>query len=162
MQKYPDFPVIACGGFATGQGLAAALGLGAGAIAMGSRFIASKEAEFHDNYKNLIPPAKAQDTILVTGSLGPIRLWKNKYALSHDLVANKDEKMAQESATSLKEALEAGKKYDMAYEGNIEDGAVLVGQSIGIINNVESADSIIETIMKDAEKYIKKTAAYIK
>ena len=162
MQKYPDFPVIACGGFATGQGLAAALGLGAGAIAMGSRFIASNEAEFHDNYKNLIPPAKAQDTILVTGALGPIRLWKNKYALHHDLVGSKEEKMAQETATTLKEALEAGKKYDMAYEGNIEDGAVLVGQSIGIINSVEQASDIIETIMKDAEKYIKKTAAYIK
>jgi enoyl-[acyl-carrier protein] reductase II len=161
-QKYPDFPIIACGGFATGQGLAAALGLGAGAIAMGSRFIASNEAEFHDNYKNLIPPAKAQDTILVTGALGPIRLWKNKYALSHDLVANKEEKMAQESATSIKEALEAGKKYDMAYEGNIEDGAVLVGQSIGIINSVERASDIIDTIIKDAEKYIQKVSAYVK
>jgi enoyl-[acyl-carrier protein] reductase II len=161
-QKYPDFPIIACGGFATGQGLVAALGLGAGAIAMGSRFIASNEAEFHDNYKNLIPPAKAQDTILVTGALGPIRLWKNKYALSHDLVANKEEKMAQESATSIKEALEAGKKYDMAYEGNIEDGAVLVGQSIGIINSVERAADIIDTIIKDAEKYIQKVSAYVK
>jgi enoyl-[acyl-carrier protein] reductase II len=161
-EKHPDFPIIACGGFATGHGLAAALGLGAGAIAMGSRFIASKESEFHDNYKNLVPPAKAQDTILVTGSLGPIRLWKNKYALSHDLVANKDEKMAQESATSLREALEAGKKYDMAYEGNIEDGAVLVGQSIGIINSVERASDIIDTIIKDAEKYIQKVSAYVK
>ena len=161
-QKYPDFPIIACGGFATGQGLAAALNLGAGAIAMGSRFIASKEAEFHDNYKNVIPPAKAQDTILVTGSLGIIRLWKNNYALSHDRVASREEKMAQESATSLKEALEAGKKYDMAYDGNVEDGAVLLGQSIGIINSVEQTSDIIETIMKDAEKYIQKVSAYVK
>jgi len=162
VQKHPDFPIIACGGFATGNGLAAALGLGAGAIAMGSRFIASKESEFHDNYKNLIPPAKAQDTILVTGALGPIRLWKNEYALHHDLVGSKEEKMAQESATSLKEALEAGKKYDLAYEGNITDGAVLVGQSIGIINSVERATDIIDTIIKDAEKYIQKVASYVK
>ena len=161
-EKHPDFPIIACGGFATGHGLAAALGLGAGAIAMGSRFIASKESEFHENYKNVVPPAKAQDTILVTGSLGPIRLWKNKYALSHDLVANKDEKMAQESATSLKEALEAGKKYDLAYDGNIEDGAVLVGQSIGVINSIERVSDIIDTIIKDAEKYIQKISAYVK
>ena len=161
-QKYPDFPIIACGGFASGQGLAAALGLGAGAIAMGSRFIASKEAEFHENYKNVIPPAKAQDTILVTGSLGIIRLWKNKYALSHDRVASREEKMAQEAATSLKEALEAGKKYDMAYEGNIEDGAVLLGQSIGIINSIERTTDIIDTIVKDAEKYIQKVSAYVK
>ena len=85
MQKYPNFPVIACGGFATGEGLAAALAMGAGAVAMGSRFIASKESEFDENYKGVVPPAKAQDTIVVTGALGPIRLWKNEYSLHHGL-----------------------------------------------------------------------------
>ncbi|MHA2180755.1 MAG: NAD(P)H-dependent flavin oxidoreductase, partial [Promethearchaeota archaeon] len=90
-EKYPSVPTIACGGFATGQGLAAALTMGAGAVAMGSRFIASKESEFHENYKNIVPPAKAQDTVLVTGFFGPIRLWKNKYAASHGLVASKEE-----------------------------------------------------------------------
>jgi len=162
VQKHPDFPIVACGGFATGQGLAAALSLGAGAVAMGSRFIASKDCEFHEDYKNIVPPAKAQDTILVTGAFGPIRLWKNEYSLHHDLVGSKEEKMAQEQATSLKEALEAGKKYDLAYEGNITDGAVLVGQSIGIINSVEHAEDIIETIMKDAEQRIQKVSAYVK
>ena len=99
LQKYPDIPKIACGGFATGEGLAAALSLGAGAIAMGSRFIASKECEFHTKYKNVIPPAKAQDTVLVTGILGPIRLWKNDYSLrSHTgLVADKEEKLTKEA-----------------------------------------------------------------
>ena len=41
-------------------------------------------------------------------------------------------------------------------------GAVLVGQSIGIVNSIETVPDIIDTIIKDAEKYIKKTAAYIK
>ena len=65
-QKFPEVPIVACGGFATGDGLAAALSLGAGAVAMGSRFIASKESEFHDTYKNVVLPAKAQDTIMAT------------------------------------------------------------------------------------------------
>ena len=132
MQKYPDFPVISCGGFATGQGLAAALGLGAGAIAMGSRFIASVESEFHEVYKSIIPPAKAQDTLLVTGHLGPIRLWRNKYSLHHGLVASKEEKMAEEKAMDMEAMLEMWKKSELAYKGNVEDGAVLVGQSIGL------------------------------
>ncbi len=59
---FPDLPKIACGGFATGESLTAALSLGAGAGAMGSRFIASKESEFHEDYKALIPPGKPQDT----------------------------------------------------------------------------------------------------
>ncbi len=68
-RKYPDIPKIACGGYASGQGLAAALSLGSDGIAMGSRFIASKDSEFHDNYKNVAPPSRAQDTIIKTGSL---------------------------------------------------------------------------------------------
>ena len=44
-----------------------------------------------------MPQAKAQDTVLVTGALGPIRLWKNEYSLHHDLVSDKEEKMAQEA-----------------------------------------------------------------
>ncbi|GAG83235.1 unnamed protein product, partial [marine sediment metagenome] len=55
-EKYPDIPIAACGGYATGQALAAALAMGAGAMVMGSRFIASKESEFHEAIKSIIPP----------------------------------------------------------------------------------------------------------
>lgn len=162
LQKFPDVPHVACGGFATGEGLAAALSLGAGAIAMGSRFIASEQCEFHGTYKNVIPPAKAQDTILVTGILGPIRLWKNKYSLSHDLVANREEKMTQESAMDTEELTLAARAYDLAYQGNMDDGAVLLGQSIGLINSIKSVSEIIEGIVKDAEKAIKSAISQIK
>jgi len=160
-EKYPDIPIAACGGYATGQALAAALAMGAGAMVMGSRFIASKESEFHDAIKNIIPPAKAQDTILVTGGFGPIRLWKNKYSLSHGMVANKEEKMAQEAQTSPAQVLEQAKKYELAYNGNTEDGAVLVGQSIGIINSLESVPDLIENIVKKAEKQIKAISGFV-
>ncbi len=161
-QKYPDFPIIACGGFATGQALAAALTMGAGAIAMGSRFIASKESEFHETYKNVVPPAHAQDTVLVTGALGPIRLWKNEYSLHHDLVQSKEEKMAEEQGVSIEELIEDGKKYELAYHGNIKDGAVLLGQSIGIMHSIESVSNIINSIVSDAEKRLKNGATLVK
>ncbi|MFX0205544.1 MAG: NAD(P)H-dependent flavin oxidoreductase [Candidatus Hodarchaeota archaeon] len=153
-QKFPNIPRIACGGFATGEGLAAALSLGAGAIAMGSRFIASRECEFHPTYKNVIPPAKAQDTILTTGILGPIRLWKNKYSLHHGLVADREEKLDEEARMATEELASAARAYDLAYQGNVDDGAVLLGQSIGLINNIESVSDIIDRIVKDAEKAI--------
>ena len=160
-QKYPDFPVIACGGFATGEGLAAALSMGAGAIAMGSRFIASKESEFHETYKNIVPPAKAQDTVLVTGFLGPIRLWKNKYSVHHGLVASKEEKMAEEQEMSLEDLIEDGKHYEMTYHGNIDDGAVLLGQSIGVIPSIERVPDIIDSIIDVAEKRLKSAASLV-
>jgi enoyl-[acyl-carrier protein] reductase II len=162
IQKYPDYPIVACGGFATGQSLAAALAMGAGAVAMGSRFIASKESEFHETFKNIIPPAKAQDTVLTTGALGLIRLWKNNYSLHHELVANKEEKMAQEAAITPEAALEAGIKYGLAYQGNINDGAVPLGQSIGIVEKIEKVSDIVNMIIKDAEKNLNRAYMYLK
>jgi NAD(P)H-dependent flavin oxidoreductase YrpB (nitropropane dioxygenase family) len=160
-QKHPNVPIIACGGFASGEGLAAALSMGAGAIAMGSRFIASKESEFHEKYKNIIPSGKADDTVWVTGVLGPIRLWKNEYSLHHGVVGSKDEKLALEAQITPAMALEDQKHYEMTYEGNITDGAVLLGQSIGLINSIESVNNIMEKIVNDAEELIKKSAKNI-
>jgi enoyl-[acyl-carrier protein] reductase II len=155
-QRFPDIPKIACGGFATGEGLAAALALGAGAIAMGSRFIASKECEFHNTYKNIVPPAQAEDTVLVTGFLGPVRLWKNNYSLERDLVADKGEKMTKESTMTMDELTAAAQAYELAYEGNVEDGAVLLGQSIGLIDSVDSVSEIIEKLVGDAKIAVEK------
>ena len=162
VQKYPDMPVVACGGIATGQGLAAALSLGAGAVAMGSRFIASKESEFHEDFKNVVPPANAQDTIYVTGVLAPIRLWKNKYSLHHGLVASKQEKVAEEKGLTLEDMIKINKAYEVAYEGDIVDGAVPLGQSIGVINSIEKVPDIVDSIITSAEKYLKKAVNSIK
>ncbi|MFW9899518.1 MAG: NAD(P)H-dependent flavin oxidoreductase [Candidatus Thorarchaeota archaeon] len=162
LQKYPDIPIVACGGFATGEGMAAALAMGAGAVAMGSRFIASTESEFHQTYKDIVPPAKAQDTVLVTGFFGPIRLWKNRYALHHDLVASKEEKIAQETSWSQEELLKESMAYRVIYEGDTEDGAVLLGQSIGIINSIKTVSNIINSIVNDAEKSLKSAYGLIK
>jgi len=161
-QKYPDLPTVACGGFASGEGLAAALAMGAGAIVMGSRFISSKDSEFHDNYKGLFPPAKAGDTRLVTGTLGPIRLWKNKYCMNMNLVGSKEELVAKEEARTEKEYQETRKHYISTLDGETEDSAILMGQSAGIINSIESIQDIIGTIVSDAEKFLKNAYSRIK
>ncbi|MBY8990194.1 MAG: nitronate monooxygenase [Candidatus Lokiarchaeota archaeon] len=162
MQKHPDFPVVACGGFATGEGLAAAIAMGAGAIAMGSRFIASNESEFGNEYKSVVPPAKAQDTVLVTGALGPIRLWKNEYSLHHGLVADKEAKMAEEKEMSPADIIKEGKAYEAAYTGDVKSGAVLLGQSIGVIQSLENVKKIVDDIVGDAEKRVRNAYGFLK
>ncbi len=159
---FPNLPKIACGGFATGESLVAALSLGAGAVAMGSRFIASKESEFHDDYKSLIPPGSPQDTGLYTGAFGPIRLYKNKYALSHPAPSSKEEMIAYEESMSPEQRAKDLGAYDRVYSGDMETGAVLLGQSIGIIDSIDGVNEIIERIMKDAENTIRKNTAMLK
>ena len=161
-KAFPDLPKIACGGFATGESLAAALSLGAGAVAMGSRFIASKESEFHEDYKALIPPGKPQDTGLYTGAFGPIRLYKNKYALSHPAPSSKEEMMAYEESITPEQRVKDLGAYDRVYTGDMENGAVLLGQSIGIIDSIDGVNDIIERVMKDAESAIRKNVSMLK
>ena len=163
LQKYPDVPIIACGGFANGIGLASAIAAGAGAIAMGSRFISSKESEFHENYKNIVPPAQAADTTLVTGSLAPIRLWKNNYTAHHGLVTSREEKIAEEQEKDIQTLIDEVVAYEIVYtEGDIFEGAVPLGQSIGVINAIESVPTIIDNIVSMAEKLLKNAASNIK
>ena len=154
-KQFPDLPKIACGGFATGESLAAALSLGAGAIAMGSRFIASKQSEFHANYKALIPPGTPQDTGLFTGSFGPIRLYKNEYALSHPAPSSKEEMIAYEQSISEEQRVKDLNSYDRVYDGDVTTAAVLLGQSIGIIDSIDDVHDIIKKIMNDAVSAIK-------
>jgi len=161
-EKFPDLPKIACGGFATGESLAAALSLGAGAVAMGSRFIASKQSEFHEKYKALIPPGNPQDTGLYTGSFGPIRLYKNEYALSHPAPSSKEEMIAYENSLSPEQRAKDMGAYDRVYNGDIDTGAVLLGQSIGIIDSIDDVNDIIERIMKKAESVIRKNNSMLK
>ncbi len=159
---FPNLPKIACGGFATGEGLSAALSLGAGAIAMGSRFIASRQSEFHEKYKALVPPGIPQNTGLYTGAFGPIRLYKNEYALRHPAPGSKEEMIAYEQSISPEQRAHDLGAYDRVYNGDIETGAVLLGQSIGIIDSIDDVNDIIERIMKEAENAIRNNYSLLK
>jgi enoyl-[acyl-carrier protein] reductase II len=136
--------------------------MGAGAIAMGSRFICSKESDYPQHYRELIVPATAGDTVVVTGTFGPIRLWKNKYSLTHGLVTTKEEKMALEKATTMEIAMKEGRAYLAIYKGEMENAAYLLGQSAGLISRIDNIKDIVETIIKDAEKCLKNAYATIK
>ncbi|TXT60072.1 MAG: Nitronate monooxygenase [Promethearchaeota archaeon] len=162
VKSYPNIPIIACGGIASAEGVAGCIAMGADAVAMGTRFIASNESEFHPNYKNLVPPAEDRDTILTTGGFGPIRLIENKYAIEHGKVISKQEKIQQEKAFTIDEYLEDLKHYELVYtEGDVENGAIPVGQSCGLIHEIRDVDDIITKFTKGAEELLKKACTKI-
>ncbi len=159
-EKYPDALIIAGGGMATGRTLAAALALGADGIQMGSRFIATSDGDFHENYKNLIPKLTDEDTMMCDGAFGPIRLYKNKYALSHPLRLSREERIAMEKSLGNVDNLtekfaDDMKRYDLVYKGDIENGAVLLGQTVALIHDLPTCKEVIERIMKEAIETIK-------
>lgn len=86
-------PFIASGGFADGQGLAAALALGAEGINMGTRFMSTVEAPIHQKIKEAIVNAQETDTALV------LRRWKNTSRLFANEVTKEALKIEKESKT---------------------------------------------------------------
>lgn len=86
-------PFIASGGFADGQGLAAALVLGASGVNMGTRFMCTQEAPIHIKVKEEIVRAQETDTTLL------LRRWKNTSRLYKNKVAEDALKIERESTT---------------------------------------------------------------
>ena len=162
-QKYPDLLTVACGGIADPSGIAAALAMGADAVAMGTRFIASVQSEFHDNYKSLILPATDRDTMITTGGFGPIRLMKNDYCLEHGKTLSKDEKLTQEKEISdIDSYLDDLHKYEIVYtDGDVDNGAVPIGQSCGLINSIVDVDDLIGGFTKKAQDILKNIGSNI-
>jgi nitronate monooxygenase len=63
-KKFPDVPVVAAGGIASGAGIVSALTLGAAAVSIGTRFIATRESKVSDDYKNAVVNAGMNDIVM--------------------------------------------------------------------------------------------------
>ena len=77
--KAIKIPLIAAGGIGTGKGMLAALNLGADAVQIGSRFVATPESSAHANFKKVVVDSQEGDTILTLKELTPVRLIKNDF-----------------------------------------------------------------------------------
>ncbi|MEU8531103.1 nitronate monooxygenase family protein [Streptomyces sp. NPDC048629] len=151
-----DIPVIASGGFATGSGLAAALALGACAINMGTRFVASAEAPVHRNVKEQIVANDERATQLVFREFGNTgRVARN--AISEEIVTRSRRPGAVfEDVAELASGVRGRTR--VLQEGHMDDGLWWAGQAQGLIESVATCDEIVSGIVADAEKIIGRLA----
>ena len=144
-----SIPVIAAGGIADGRGVAAAFMLGAEAVQMGTRFVASKEAVVHENYKEQILKAKDIDSVITGASTGhPVRSLRNR-------MTREDLQLEKENADFMElEKLTLGSLRKAVVEGDTVNGTLMAGQIAGLIQEEKSCKEIIEEIMAQAEELI--------
>jgi enoyl-[acyl-carrier protein] reductase II len=148
-------PLIAAGGIASGQGMLAAMVLGADGVQVGSRFAASLESSSHENFKNKILETNEGDTQVTLKELAPVRLIKNKfYQDIQDLYAKCPTK--EELATLLGRARA---KIGM-FEGDLIEGELEIGQISGLIHELKSSAAIIDEIITDYEKAKKEVTKF--
>lgn len=148
-----NVPFIASGGFADGQGLAAALMLGACGVNMGTRFLCTVEAPIHHNIKEAIVKAQETDTALV------LRRWRNTTRLFKNKVVRDALKVEKESKTGEFSEIApyvSGKRgKEVFINGDPEYGVWTAGQVMGLINDIPTCKDLIARIEKEAEETIK-------
>ena len=151
-----DVPVVMAGGFADGRGLAAALLMGAAGVQMGTRFLVASECQVHHNVKNKLLQAVDTDTIVTGYTMGAaVRGLKNKFSL--DFVEKENN-----GSTAKEELMKlaTGTNKLAAIGGDIENGMVQAGQSLTLLNKIEPAKDIIESIMRDARNALSQAAEF--
>ena len=143
-------PVIAAGGIADGRGMAAAFMLGAQGVQIGTRFVASQEAQVHENYKNYIVKAKDIDSRVTGRSTGhPVRALRNQMTKTY---------LEKEQAGVPFEELELltlGSLRKAVVEGDVINGSVMAGQSAAMIRDILPCKEIIEKLIAQAEAVMK-------
>src|SRR5690554_2889718 len=141
-----DIPLIAAGGIATGEGMLAAMVLGADGVQVGSRFVASEESSAHIAFKNEVVAAKEGDTKLTLKELAPVRLLKNPFYES--VIELYKTNPTKEDL--IKHLGRARAKRGM-FEGDLVDGELEIRQIAGLIHDIKPAAQILKDMVKEFE-----------
>ncbi len=144
VRKAIKIPVIAAGGIASGIQMAAAFALGADAVQIGSRFVATPESSAHQNFKEAILIAKEGDTQLTLKQLTPVRLIKNKFFNE----VNEAEKRGA-SVEELAQLLGRARAKKGMFEGDLNEGELEIGQVSAAIKEIKPAAEIVEEIFTE-------------
>ncbi len=141
-------PLIAAGGIYDAKTATACFILGADGIQMGTRFLASKECQIHENYKKAVLKATDENIIVVARFTGrPIRMIENKLTKKAQELAEKNpfpEEIRADRFSSSK-----------VPSGNIDLAPLLCGLCAGGISETKSCKEIIEEIMEGSKEIIK-------
>jgi enoyl-[acyl-carrier protein] reductase II len=141
-----NVPLIAAGGIANGKGMLAAMILGADAVQVGSRFVASNEASSHPDYKKMVVAAKEGDTLLTFKELAPVRMLKNKFFEQVMELYRTNPTKEQ-----LVELLGRARAKKGMFEGDLENGELEIGQIAGLIHDIKPAAQIVQEMVFEFE-----------
>jgi len=143
-------PVIAAGGIATGRQMMAAMVLGAEGVQVGTRFVASKEASSHENFKQAVIDSREGDTMLAMKNLVPVRLIKNKF---YKEIFEAEQRGA--SVEELRKILGRARAKTGMFEGNLDEGELEIGQVSSLVKDLLPASEIVRTLWNEFSDALK-------
>lgn len=163
-------PVFVAGGIGRGEAIAGYLDMGAAGVQLGTRFACATESIAHPNFKKAFFRASARDAISSVQidprlPVIPVRALKNA---GSELFTAKQREVAQlldEGKVEMAEAqlqIEhywAGALRRAVIEGDVDNGSLMAGQSVGMVSKEEPVADIIAQLMAEAAAALEKRAA---
>ena len=151
-------PIIASGGFGDARGLVAALALGADAINMGTRFMATREAPIHENVKLKLVEGGERDTALIFRTMrNTARIFRNSVA--DEVIAIEAKGNATIGDIAHLVAGERGRK--VLENGDMEAGIWSAGMVTGLIKDIPTCEELVRRIVTEAAELIHKRLARV-
>lgn len=152
VRRATTLPLIAAGGIATGEGILAAMVLGAEGVQIGTRFALTYESSASDVFKEYCLRLNEGDTKLLLKKLSPTRLVTNSF---RDAVEAAEERGA--SAEELRELLGRGRAKKGIFEGDLEEGELEIGQVASLFRQQQSVSEVMKELIEEYEVSIKKS-----
>ncbi|GAB6171693.1 nitronate monooxygenase family protein [Paradesulfitobacterium aromaticivorans] len=141
-------PIIAGGGIADARGFLAALALGAEGVVVGTRFMATLESPVHFKFKQWLLDSQENQTVLVQRSIRNTHRTLINDAVRHVLEM-------EERGAGLEELRPwiSGEKYRRCIiEGRLQEGMAYCGQAVGLINDIPSVSTVVDSFIKGARE----------
>lgn len=172
-------PVIASGGIGDGAGVARAIQLGAQAVSLGTRFVASDEAWVRQDYKQRIVESRAEDTILlddlydVWWPKAPHRTLRNKTFAEWDAAGRPPSGKRPGEGTSIGHRMSSSTcelmdwpRYAVGpptpeFDGDLEYAPLWAGESCSAVNDIKPAGEIVRALARDAAAVLEKSPARV-
>lgn len=154
LKQHIKLPIVAAGGVATGEQLAACLLLGASAVQVGTRFIASNEAKVDKSYKNAILKAEPEDIVLTKKISGtPAAVIRTPYIDKQGLELNPLEEFLMKNGltkkyTKMARSLWGAYLLQKAAKNTTWKEVWSAGQGVGLIDDILPAAEIVQELVR--------------
>ena len=154
-KKFPGIPVIAAGGVATGEGILSMLALNAAGVSIGTRFIASAEAQVSQEYKQAVLDSGMEDIVLTDRLSGtPCTIINTPYAKKIGTKQNWFEKWMSTNSTTKKYfkmliQVQGMKKLEEAVKPGNYNNLWCAGQTVELIHDILPCETIISHLEEE-------------
>lgn len=156
-----EVPVFVAGGIGRGEAILSFLEMGASGVQLGTRFVCASECIAHPNFKQAFIRANARDAVPSVQvdpnfPVIPVRALNNKAArrfieFQHEVIDRfRKNEIDQKAAQMEIEHYWAGALRRAVIDGDVENGSLMAGQSVGMVSRVQPTAEIIGELVDQA------------